>query len=223
MRRAARDLTAALLMLAPAVAPAQPAQRVLPGVPGRPTVACGPGDSSPACRDLRQALRGRDGGVLALPLNPAPPPQVYVAPRGFDDVRGARFIPPSIEAFLSDRRIDPSVRAFLRSMASKPTDDWSLAELQRVSAIVPTLTEMRNPIATARISEFYEFLGLDPTQLFDPQLGNWQANSTAFDPRNFAASTADCPTTFQRRQADPADLRIRDLAGCPSTSYGQFR
>lgn len=228
MRRRALTAVAALLLGAgPAVAQTTPTTPALPAVPsasglGRPAIACGPGNAGPACREIRRALRSPEPTAPRL-LSPQPAPQFYAPPPSADDVRGARFIPPNIEALLRDRRIDPTVRAYLRGMAAKPTEDWSLADLQRVSAIVPTLTEMQNPIATARISEFYEFLGLDPTQLFEPQLGNWQGNSTAFDPRNFAPSTADCPTSFQRRQADPADLKLKELAGCPSTSYGRFR
>lgn len=143
------------------------------------------------------------------------PPRVILQERGFDDVAGGRLVPPQVEAFLRDRRIDPVTRAFLRGLAAKPADDWTLADLQLLTSVVPTLTEMR--IATATLSAFYEFLGLDPGSLFDPQLGNgWQSSSTAYDPRRFGMAPPEC-REFRRRGAaslDGTQVRLRELADC---------
>jgi hypothetical protein len=127
------------------------------------------------------------------------------------DVGPQRFIPPAIRAFLNDRRIDPLTRAYLLDIAGKRNEDWTLQDLQQVTAVVPTLTEMH--ISTATLSEFYEFLNLDPTSLFEPQLGaSWQATSTAFDPRN--ARNRRCVNLRVQAQMDPGTVKLNDLLNC---------
>ncbi len=125
-----------------------------------------------------------------------------------------RFVPPRIVAFLKDRRVSPYTRAFLRSVAGKPTEDWTLGELQMVTQIVPTLTELYVPTAT--LSEFYEFLGLDPANLFEPQLGKWQQRSTAFDVRNYdATQQAQCFYLLGYGETlDPSSVKLKDIAAC---------
>jgi hypothetical protein len=132
-------------------------------------------------------------------------------PRLGGDVGPQRLIPPSIQQFLRDRRIDPLTRAFLFDLAGKKQEDWTLADYQRVTVVVPALTELYIP--TAVLSAFYEFLNLDPTSLFDPQLGaSWQATSTAFDPRNLR--NRRCFNVRNLAQSDPEAVKLSDLLNC---------
>lgn len=148
------------------------------------------------------------------PARPAPQPLLNgaAAPRGPDgDVPAQRLIPPSIRRFLNDPRIEPATRAFLLGIAGKRQEDWTVRDLQEVSAVVPALTEMH--IGTAVLSEFYEFMNLDPTSLFDPQLGsNWQATSTAFDPRN--ARNRRCALIRVQARQNPDAVLVNDLLNC---------
>ncbi len=130
-----------------------------------------------------------------------------------DDVRGQRFIPPGIRAFLNDRRIDPAIRAYLLGMAGRNTDTWTLAEFQFLTAVVPSLTEIY--ISTSTLSEFYEFMGLDPASLFEPQLGQgWQASSTTFDPRFYGNTPRRCRTLQRQAQSDPSTVKVQALLSC---------
>lgn len=152
---------------------------LLRGAPSRdiPRLSCAPGDTRPVCTARRATIQ----------------PNQPVATRLLhEDTQPKRFIPPKIVAFLSDPRVDPVTRAFLQRMSGKPLEDWTVAELEMVTAVVPTLTEMRIP--TAVLSDFYEFLGLDPANLFNPQLGqNWQERSISQDARNlYAAERSAC-------------------------------
>ncbi|MBI0539669.1 hypothetical protein D9599_29645 [Roseomonas sp. KE2513] len=132
-------------------------------------------------------------------------------PSAGSDTGPQRFIPPQIRAFLNDRRIDPLTRAFLLDVAGKRQEDWTLADYQRVTVVVPALTELY--ISTSVLSAFYEFLNLDPTSLFDPQLGgSWQATSTAFDPRNLR--NRRCFNIRNLAQSDPEAVRLNDLLNC---------
>jgi hypothetical protein len=127
------------------------------------------------------------------------------------DIAPQRLIPPSIMRFLNDRRIEPLTRSFLLGIAGKKREDWTLQDLQEVTAVVPSLTEMH--ISTAVLSEFYEFMGLDPASLFEPQLGaDWQATSTAFDPRN--ARNRRCANLRVQAQTDPGAVMLNDLLNC---------
>lgn len=168
-----------------------------------PPLACPRGDTRPAC--------------LARRLSPQPtdPGTAYALRQHEDDVANRRFVPPKIIAFLHDPRIDPETRAFLLSMASKPTEDWTLAQAQMLLQLVPTLTEMYIP--TRVLSDFYEFLGLDPTQLFDPQLGrSWQRRSTGLDKNDFAAvEQAQCFSVLGYGEVpDPTQVTLGALAAC---------
>ncbi|MFC0388316.1 hypothetical protein [Muricoccus vinaceus] len=133
-------------------------------------------------------------------------------PRGArGDIPAQRIIPPSIRAFLNDRRIDPVTRAFLLGIAGKKREDWTFLDLQQVTAVVPSLTEIY--IGTAVLSEFYEFMNLDPASLFEPQLGaSWQATSTAFDPRN--ARNRRCFNLRNQAVQDPGGVRLDELLNC---------
>lgn len=206
--RAAGILLAALALLGAEPAAAQ--QR-LPGQPGVPAVTCGPSNNSRACQELRQAAPGGSIPGLVAPRLPMPPSIRLGLPTG--DMQPRRIIPPSIMRLLDDPRVDPATRAILLTIAGKPNDEWTLADLQLVTAIVPTLAEMH--IATARLSEFYEFLGLDPANLFEPQLGaTWQASSTINDPRNYARIRAGCIDLQRAAQRDPSSVRVEALLAC---------
>jgi hypothetical protein len=102
-------------------------------------------------------------------------------------------------------------RAFLLGIAGKNREDWTFLDLQQVTAVVPSLTEMH--IGTQVLSEFYEFMNLDPSSLFDPQLGaSWQATSTAFDPRN--ARNRRCFYLRNQATQDPGSVKLDDLLNC---------
>jgi hypothetical protein len=133
------------------------------------------------------------------------------APRADSDLGPGRLIPSGIRAFLNDRRIDPVIRTFLLGIAAKQPESWSFADFQRITAIVPSLTEMHIP--TALLSEFYAFMGLDPTSLFEAQLGaSWQITSTAFDPRN--RRNRRCANLRILAASDPESVRLHDLLNC---------
>ena len=129
-----------------------------------------------------------------------------------DDIRGQRLIPPSIMTLLKDRRVDPITRAYLLGMAGKKPVEWTLQDFATVIAVVPTLTEMH--ISTARLSEFYEFMGLDPLSLFEPQLGTgWQNAVTEFDPRN-RFRRGKCITLSRQGRIDPGSVLVQELLTC---------
>lgn len=173
-------------IVAPRVAPARP--------------PCPPGATSRVCHASRVTLR---------PAQPPPPRQLGRT----DDITGSRFVPPAIQRFLADPRLAPTTRAFLRGVAAKPTEDWTLREYEMVTQLVPTLTEMA--ISTRTLSDFYEFLGLDPTQLFEPKLGKFQT-STGFDQRNYdAVQQAQCLYLLgYGENLDPSSVLLKDLAAC---------
>jgi hypothetical protein len=133
-----------------------------------------------------------------VPLNQADQAALQRAAVG--DLSGGRFIPKPILEILADPRIDPNIAYILWQTARKPMDDWTLNELTFVMQVAPTLAETGIPVA--KLQALYQFLGLDPNDLFNPQPGqNWQSQSTAFDPRSSAnvnaISSADC-------QVDPS-------------------
>jgi hypothetical protein len=126
------------------------------------------------------------------------------------DLSGGRFIPPPILTILADPRIDPNIAYILWQTARKPIADWTLNELFFVTQTAPTLVEAGIP--TDKLQALYQFLGLDPADLFSPKLGrDWQSNSTAFDPRSStnvgAISSTDC-------QTDPGTMTVAKFQAC---------
>ena len=78
--------------------------------------------------------------------------------------------------------------------------------------MVPTLAVTGMPMP--QIQALYQFLGLDPSDVFNPQLGqDWQNRSTRFDKSSDAAvaaiSSADC-------QTDPGQMTVAMLQSCVS-------
>jgi hypothetical protein len=215
--RQSRTISLALWLVLACAAPVhaqhQPVTRTvapnLPGpVAGHTALVCGPGDNSAACVARRVTAR-RDRRDAAGLLPP---------PTRFDDIPGTRFVPPDILAFLYNNRIDPQTRAFLRHVAGKPTEDWTLTELQLTTQIVPVLAETAVP--TRVLSNFYEFLGLDPTSLFEPQLGRIQQTTSAFDARNpEATEQAQCFYLLgYGENLDPTKVTIKDVSACTGGS-----
>ena len=134
-----------------------------------------------------------------------------VAPH--EEVRGSRFVPPRMQAFLNMPKIDPQTRAFLWHVAAKQTEDWTLSEYQTTTQLVPALAETAVP--TRLLSEFYEFLGLDPTELFEARLGNINTTS-GFDVKNLEAT--EQALCFYRlgfgENLDPTQVTLKDVAAC---------
>ncbi len=70
-----------------------------------------------------------------------------------------------------------------------------MGELTFVAQKAPTLVEVGVPVF--QIQMLYPFWGLDPSDVFNPLVdGNWQTQSTAFDPHTGggadAISSAEC-------------------------------
>jgi hypothetical protein len=129
-----------------------------------------------------------------------------------DDLSEARQVPDNIHKIMADPRIEPVIAYLLRQAARKPIGDWTVRQLQQVAAVVSTLPESGIPMAD--IQALYEFLGLDPSDVFNPQLGdNWQDSSTRFDRSGAAAvasiSSADC-------QMDPGEITVAVSRSCQS-------
>jgi hypothetical protein len=208
----------ALIVALPIAAIAEPQQPPLPGqplppvlrglMPGEPS-GCSLQATGPECQARRNT-----GDRASSMTRRTPNPQYSGRQRRWDDITGSRFVPPKITAFLSDRRIDPATRAFLRGVAAKPTEEWTLQELTTTLQLVPTLTEMH--IAAAVLRDFYDFLGLDPSKLFEPQLGNWQKRSIGFDGNSYIATQqAECFYLRGRSEnLDPSEVTVRDAAAC---------
>jgi hypothetical protein len=139
---------------------------------------------------------------------PSQTPEQRAATMG--DLSGGRFIPPPILTILADPRIDPNIAYILWQTARKPIADWTLNELFFVTQTAPTLVGAGIP--TDKLQALYQFLGLDPADLFSPKLGrDWQSNSTAFDPRSStnvgAISSTDC-------QTDPGTMTVAKFQAC---------
>lgn len=200
---------ALLLSAGPALAQHQPS---LPGQPGIPAVSCGPSNNSPACQALRQAAPGGAiPGLVERPLADPPPLRRPHQP----DIAPRRMIPPSIRSFLQDPRIDPLTRAFLLDLAGKRNEDWSLQDLRTLGTLIPSLTELHVP--TARLGELYGFLGLDPTHLFEPQLGEgWQSASTAQESFGRGRRNGHCARMSSLAQSDPTQVRVQEMLDCQS-------
>jgi hypothetical protein len=77
-----------------------------------------------------------------------------------------------MQVFLNMSKIDPQTRVFLWHVAAKQTEDRTLAEYQTTTQLAPALAETAVP--SRLLSEFYEFLGPDPTKLFEARFGKHQ-------------------------------------------------
>jgi len=142
------------------------------------------------------------------PQEPAPTRQQGAS----DDLSEAREVPDNIRKIIADPRIEPVIAYVLRQAAHKPIGDWTVRQLQQVAAVISTLPETGIPMA--EIQTLYEFLGLDPGDVFNPQLGsNWQDSSTRFDRSGGGAvaaiSSADC-------QGDPGEMTVSVSRSCQS-------
>jgi hypothetical protein len=217
-----------MLMMAPCGAPAQ--SRPVPAdaaaaIRAAQGAACVPGNSSPSCGTLANGsaggvgvgLRGGAGAYAATPRADRAPTstaqleaQRAAQRAALGDQYGGRAIPPQILKILADPRIDPITAYLVWQAARKPLDDWTLTQLQDITATLPTLAETGMPISD--IQALYQFLGLDPGDIFNPQLGqDWQTGSTRFDPNSAGAvaaiSSADC-------QADPGQMTVATYRSC---------
>lgn len=158
-------------------------------------------------------------GACAQPANPRDaaraPRQAAARPPApsASDITGGRFVPPAVVQALSTPRVDPDTRALILALAARPFDSWSVADLTAITAIAPVLVEVGVPERALR--ELYEALGMDPGNLFDPQLGNaWQAPQNEFDPRNNRRRQGVCPQLSTAVRLDPASVRVQDLILC---------
>ncbi|PHK95387.1 hypothetical protein CR162_07805 [Pseudoroseomonas rhizosphaerae] len=219
-----------LVLLAGAAPAAAQHPQALPGQPGVPAVSCGPGSNSPACQAFRQAAPGGAIPGIVAPRQPGPPPagRPGGGPAALDlaaldlagqdlaalgDTGPQRVMPPRIQAFLRDRRIDPLTRAYLAALGGRKQEAWTVQDLETLTALVPTLTELMVP--TALISELYAHLGLDPANLFEPQLGDgWQSASLAHDPRNRVRRNGTCLRLSALGRSDPSQVRVQELLSC---------
>ena len=212
--------------------PARLGLGIAPVVRAPQVPACAPGNSSPACqtppaRVARPVARAaapvpRPGPALSNGWsrgngnghNPAGPPnqaqQRAMQQAAMGDQFGGRIIPPDILKILADRRIEPITAYLLWQAARKPMEEWTMRQLQDLTATLPTLVE--TGMALAEIQELYKFLELDPGDVFTPQFGqDWQTRSTRFDATSTAAvaeiSSADC-------QADPGLMTVATYRSC---------
>ncbi|MFC3124054.1 hypothetical protein ACFOD4_03185 [Pseudoroseomonas globiformis] len=211
--RASQVIIAALAFLSTAALAQRPV--TLPGQPDAPAALCGPGSSGPACQSIREAVPGGIPGLITRSPPPPPPANIMAAPppRYAPDLQPQRLLPPRILAMLRDPRIDPLTRAMLQDLAGRRREEWTVQDLQTVSAVIPTLAEMQVP--TARLSELYEFLGLDPASLFEPQLGQgWQGASTEFDRRKARLPHPECVVLGRQARLDPASVRVQAMLTC---------
>ena len=127
------------------------------------------------------------------------------------DVYGSRAIPPEIKQIMSDKRIDPITAYLLQQAARKPIGDWTMQQAAEITQILPTLVE--SGISVIDLEVLYKFLGLDPSNLYEPQLGaDWQKSSTTFSAPNYAsASSADC-------QADSSMMTVSQFVACSANN-----
>ena len=157
-------------------------------------------------------IQGTAPGVrrAGAPLDPAQARVLQQAAMG--DQFGGRAIPPDILKILADPRIEPITAYIVWQAARKPLEEWTVQQLQDITAVLPTLAETGMPMP--QIQALYKFLELDPDDVFHPQFGqDWQTRSTRFDPSSGAAvaaiSSADC-------QADPGQMTVATLQSCQS-------
>jgi len=185
--------------------------------------ACKKDELSPACRPpvVPPYVSTYDGRQRTTPIN-SMSANAWTAPKRLTnglltpeeagemgDVYGSRLIPPDIQKIMSDPRIDPVTAYMLRQAARKPIGDWTMQQASEITQTIPTLIE--SGINLAKLQALYKFLGLDPNNLFEPQLSpNWQQTSTTYSAPNYAASSStDC-------QADPSMMTVSEFMMCSS-------
>lgn len=147
------------------------------------------------------------------PATPALLPPAAAAEMG--DILGARPIPPPVLAVLTDPHIDPVTAYLLRQAARQPIERWTMQLLFQITSLVPTLAE--TGIAVPRLQALYKFLGLDPSNLFRPRLGqDWQTRSSSFDPRNGAAfASPTCAAAISTgSNGDISLMTVGEFAAC---------
>jgi hypothetical protein len=204
-------LLAALLLFTAAAAWAQSGPvapcAAAPGcravVPAGPLAARRPGGNR-----LRLA-QGLDLGQIPTgPPNQARQQAVQQAAMG--DLFGGRSIPPDILKVLGDPRIDPVTAYMVWQAVRRPLEEWTMRQLQEITTVLPTLAETGMPMA--QVQALYKFIGLDPGDVFHPQLGqDWQDRSTQYDKSSSAAvaaiSSADC-------QGDTSQMTVATFQSC---------
>ncbi|MCI0753510.1 hypothetical protein [Teichococcus vastitatis] len=185
----------------------------LPGQPGVPAATCGPSNNSPACQALRQAAPGGSIPGVVAPRQPGLAQMAALPRPSLGDRAPQRIVPPRIQALLRDRRVDPLTRVYLLDLAGRKQEEWSVQDVQTLSTIIPVLTELN--LRMGLIEELYTFLGLDPNNLFEPQLGNgWQSASTALDARRRVGRDERCLKLSAEARFDPAQVMMRELVNC---------
>lgn len=186
--------------------------------------ACVRGNLAPDCQSLvkRAPPNGSPTGVMgkagleanrpraAQPANHAQERALQQAAMG--DLFGGRPIPPNILKILADPRIEPVTAYIVWQAARRPIEEWTVRQLQDIMAIVPTLVETGMPMP--QIQALYQYLGLDPSDVFNPNLGqDWQDQSTRFDKTGSAAvaaiSSSDC-------QTDSGQMTVATFQSCVS-------
>ncbi len=193
-----RTCAAVLLLLLP-ISGAAWAQAVSPAAGTTHGAACAPAAPAAGCRP-----------AAARPPNPAQ--QLALQRAAMGDLFGGRTIPPNILKILADPRIEPVIAYIVWQAARRPMEEWTLRQLQEITTMLPTLAETGMPMA--EIQALYKFLGLNPGDVFHPQLARgWQNRSTAFDKSSAAAvaaiSSADC-------QTDPGQMTVAMFQSCQS-------
>lgn len=173
-------LAALLLALLAAPAMAQP-----PGLPPTP----------------RPEIRG--ARIRPEPHNRAPANQARhqaVLRAALGDMAGGRPIPKIVLGILASPKLDPVTAYLLWQAARFPMDDWTIKQLEEITALLPTLIESGVPQIDMKV--LYKFYGLDPKHLFNPLQfgGSWQLRSMMFDPRYGSnpttISSAECAQSY---------------------------
>ena len=186
-RRTVAPLAIALLLTWPVHAQPGPARN-------SPAPGCVPSRATPGCPPA--AAADRPARAQMLTAN--------------GDQTGGRVIPPNIQAILADRRIEPITAYLVAQAARRPMEEWTVRQLEDITATMPSLVEPGMPIG--QIQALYEFLGLDPEDVFNPRLGpDWQARASRFQADSAAAvaaiASADC-------QVDPSQMTVATMDAC---------
>jgi hypothetical protein len=145
-----------------------------------------------------------------------PMPSISGERAAMGDTAGGRYIPKPVLDILADPHFDPNVAYMLWQLSRRAVGDWTMAELNFVAQLAPTMLEAH--LSVIKIQTLYVFWGLDPSDLFNISLApNWQSQSTAFstnDASNVASiSAAEC-------QIDVSEMTVSTFKAC--TSGRQF-